>query len=89
MMVNVSFGCIQFSWLEIEVYRPIVLTFKPLFFMSRYFYDKFHCVSFNIQHSTFIIQNCGLPPYEVRKIEKLIFDNKNILMEKYNEYHKS
>ena len=28
-----------------------VLTFKSLFYLSRYFYDIFHCVSFKIQHS--------------------------------------
>ncbi len=44
-------------------YRLIVLPFKTLFLMSRYFYDKFHCVSFKIQNSKFKIQHCGLPRF--------------------------
>ena len=37
-------------------YRLIVLPFKTLFLMSRYFYNKFHCVSFKIQNSKFKIR---------------------------------
>jgi len=36
-----------------------------------------------------LARNRGVPPNEVRKIEKLVFENKNLLMEKYNEYHNS
>jgi hypothetical protein len=35
-----------------------------------------------------LAKNKGIPPYEVRRIEKLVYDNKNFLMEKYNEFHK-
>lgn len=35
-----------------------------------------------------LAKNRGVSPHEIRKIEKLVFENINLLMEKYNEYHK-
>ena len=36
-----------------------------------------------------LAKNRGVPPHEIRKIEKLVFENIKLLMEKYNEYHNS
>jgi hypothetical protein len=36
-----------------------------------------------------LARNRGVPQHELRKIEKLVFENINLLMEKYNEYHNS
>lgn len=35
-----------------------------------------------------LARNKGVPGHEVRKIEKLIYENIKLLLEKYNEYHK-
>ena len=32
--------------------------------------------------------NKNIAPHVVRKIEKLVYDNQNLLKEKYNEFHK-
>ena len=35
-----------------------------------------------------LAKNKGVPPHEVRKIEKLVYENINLLTRKYNDYHK-
>ena len=32
--------------------------------------------------------NKNIAPHEVRKIEKLVYENQDLLKEKYNEFHK-
>ena len=34
-----------------------------------------------------LARNKGVAAYEVRKIERLVFRNKDLLMEKYDEFH--
>lgn len=34
-----------------------------------------------------LARNKGVPPRIVRDIERLVFENHNFLMEKYNEFH--
>lgn len=34
-----------------------------------------------------LARNKGIPPYEIRKIEKLVFRHLDFLKEKYNEFH--
>ncbi len=36
-----------------------------------------------------IARNKGIKPNSLRKIEKLVFDNKDLLIRKYNEFHKT
>lgn len=35
-----------------------------------------------------LAKNRGVQPREIRNLEKLVFENKIFLMEKFNEYHK-
>ena len=52
-------------------------------------------ISFNDGECKFWLQpiqlarNRGVAPHEVRKIEKIVFENKDLLLEKYYEFHKS
>lgn len=34
-----------------------------------------------------LARNRGVPPHELRRIEKLVFDHKDFLKENYHEYH--
>ena len=34
-----------------------------------------------------LARNKGVPAHSLREIEKLVFENKNFLMEKYHEFH--
>jgi len=34
-----------------------------------------------------LARNKGVPPHEIRKIEKLVYKNVNLLKDKYHEYH--
>ena len=34
-----------------------------------------------------LARNRGVPPHGIRQIEKLVFDHKDFLKEKYHEYH--
>jgi len=34
-----------------------------------------------------LAKNIGIKPHDLRDIEKLVFENKEILKEKYNEFH--
>jgi len=36
-----------------------------------------------------LANNRGLAPHKLREIERLVFENQDILKEKYNEYHRS
>lgn len=33
--------------------------------------------------------NRGMPPADIRKVERLVYENLNLLMEKYHEFHSS
>ena len=35
-----------------------------------------------------LAKNKRVPAPEIRKIEKLVYNNKNLLMDKYNDFHK-
>lgn len=34
-----------------------------------------------------LARNRGLPPRDLREIERLVFENEQILIDKYHEYH--
>ena len=34
-----------------------------------------------------LAKNRDLPPYQLREIERLVFEHKQFLLEKYDEYH--
>jgi hypothetical protein len=36
-----------------------------------------------------LARNRGVPPHDVREIERLVFENCQTLIDKYNEYHNS
>jgi hypothetical protein len=34
-----------------------------------------------------LASNYGMPPYDIRQIERLVFEHRELLIKKYNEYH--
>ena len=40
-------------------------------------------------HPIRLARNIGVAPKEVRKIEKLVFQHQQFLVEKYNDFHRS
>ena len=34
-----------------------------------------------------LARNRGMPPHQLREIERLVFENQQLLLEKYNGYH--
>ncbi len=34
-----------------------------------------------------LASNRGISPHDIREIERLVFENKSLLLESYNEYH--